>query len=439
MPWSLLGGVLVLATGAAALGLASHHTPTKSSPPPPADFPATGFGGYRWHGNVNEIEAEWRVPTITNTQQVGAESTWIGVQGRSADEPFIQLGTTGGVSGSAFVGTGSGTKAESSSPPSLTQTGYEVFWSDTARRFQAIPIVGLRHPGDLILFKMTRVPDGWQLSVKNLSYGWSRSVTVHYGQQDAFSQGEWTQEDPGGYTPGTDFPYAPTSTVSFQRVLVNDMVPRLHYSDETALSTQNGVYLVPTPMVNDEFSLSPPTGPALQYLSDAEQVDAGLSRLGAEVGLTGRDQGVAPANQVQDIKDMLLLYLENAHKIEAQSWPRSARPAVLRFVTTQEVFAHALSAWVTGKHHTLQQLDVIFGDPPGKRTRSIPCEGPSDSQPSDPPTSTCRRARRPEVVGRQFVAFLTLEEVGHTGSRFRPSGVDESGVPQRRVSRPIPT
>ena len=308
VPWLLLGGVLLLAMGAAVLGLASHHTPTKSSSPPPSVYPPTGFGGYRWQGNVHEIEAEWRVPTISNTQQVGAESTWIGVQGRSADEPFIQLGTTGGVSGSAFVGTGSGTKAESSSPPPLTQTGYEVFWSNTARRFEAIPIVGLRHPGDLILFKMTRVPDGWQLSVKNLTFGWSRSVTVHYGQQDAFSQGEWTQEDPGGYTPGTDFPYAPTSTVSFQRVLVNDKVPRLHYSDETALSTQNGVYLVPTPMAHDGFSLAPPTGPTLQYLSDAEQVDASLFRIGVEIPLTGHDQGVADISQVHDIENMANLY-----------------------------------------------------------------------------------------------------------------------------------
>lgn len=344
VPWLLLAAVLVLAAGAAAVGLASRQTAVKTTTPPTVDAPPTGFGGYHWPGTVNKIQADWRVPTITNTPQFGAEATWIGAQGRSADEPFIQLGTTGSVSANQT-------------------SGYEVFWSDTARGFRPIPIVGLRHPGDLIQFKMVRVSEGWRLSVKNLTYGWGRSVTIAYGQRDTFSEGEWTQEDPAaGYSDGTDLPYAETSPVSFQQVLVNGKAPHLRYADEGALSTQNGVYLVPTPMTHDGFSLVPPTGFALQYLTDAQQVDSSLVRIGAETSLTYHAEGKATPAQVRELHEIALLYLASANKVEAQSWPRSVHPEVSRFVTTQDDLASALSAWTGGTEHSLHQLDAIFDD-----------------------------------------------------------------------------
>jgi hypothetical protein len=367
-PWLLVAGVAALALGAAIAGASATRAPLtrEGSPPPPTYAPPTGFGGYQWHGNVNQIEAEWRVPAMTDTHQLGAEATWIGAQGRNPDEPFIQLGTTGFVSGSPFLGSGRGTEAETASPPSLTQITYEVFWSDTQKGFFPVPIVRLRHPGDLILFKMTRGPNGWQLNVKNLTVGWSRSVNVDYGQHDSFSQGEWMQEDPGGYPPGTDFPYANTSPVSFRRVLVNGDVPTLRYADEGALSTQNGVYLIPTSMEHDGFSLVAPTGAALQYLTDAQRLDARLSRIGAEVRLNGHDRGNADSRQVRDTAQIAALYFASVHVVETQTWPAAAHPAVLRFVRELSRLAQSLSEWAQGTQHSLSQIDAIVDFPHGE-------------------------------------------------------------------------
>lgn len=334
---------------------------------PRVEAPPTGFGGYRWQGKVNEIEAEWRVPRIVSTASEGAESTWIGVQGPGTDEPFIQLGTVAGVYDSPFLGSGGATTADSPSPSEVRQTDYQVFWSDTAQGFHAVPIVGLKHPGDLILFKMSRESDGWQLSVKNLTYGWSRSEAVRYGQEDSFTDGEWVQEDPASSaTSGVDVPYADTSPVSFQQVRINGTIPQFRYADKGALSTQDGVYLIPSPFVWDAFSLMPPTGAALQYLSDAETVDASITRLGALIDWSG-SHGVSAAG-VSSIEQMAVLYRESAGQVATQTWPASARPAVSRFVTSHQKLAKGLSVWVDGNQHSLQQLRATFSDAPARGT-----------------------------------------------------------------------
>lgn len=366
VPWLLVWTVVVAASGAAVLGASNaSQPPAKSTSPPSVDAPITGFGGYRWPGKVEEIEAEWRVPRIVGTTPYAGESTWIGVQGPGTDYPFIQLGTLANVSYSPFLGSGSGTKAESPSAPELGQTDYEIFWSDTAQGFHPVTVVGLKHPGDLIRFKMVKQNDGWELSVKNLTYGWSRSKLVRYGQNDSFTQGEWLQEDPASAgSPGVDLPYADTSPVDFQSVRINDTVPSFRYSDEGALSTQDGVYLVPTPFVRDSFSLVRPTGAALQYISDAETVDASLSRIAAQIDWLGR--GDASATQVRKVEQMAALYSQSARIVDERTWPASARQASGRFVTSYEELAQGLSQWARGGDHSLQQLRAILDGAPGR-------------------------------------------------------------------------
>jgi hypothetical protein len=359
VPWLLVGTLVVAAFIAAFLGAStSRQVPPKSASASQVEAPPTGFGGYQWPGKVDEIEAEWRVPRVVGTAQDGGESTWIGVQGPGTDEPFIQLGTLANVNDSPFLGPASGTKAESPSAPQLSQTDYEIFWSDTTQDFHPVPIVQLKHPGDLILFKMSRQSQGWELSVRNLTYGWSRSELVRYGQGDSFTRGEWLQEDPLSYTPGVDLPYADTSSVAFQRVRVNDAVPKFRYRDEGALSTQDGVYLVPSPFASDGFSMVRPTGAALQYISDAETVDVSLSRISAQIAWLGRRN--ANASQVSRVKQLAGLYSESAHLVDAQTWPASAREASVRFVTSSEELAQSLTKWVDGNAHSLPQLKSIF-------------------------------------------------------------------------------
>ena len=237
----------------------------------------TGFGGYRWHGIVSEIGAQWVVPKVIGTGGNAAEATWIGAQGTSRDEPFIQLGTM------AYRSSRPSPESEAV-PGQPSKAAYIVFWSDTAVRFRAIPIVRLSRPGDLISFQMAKGPEGWSLRVKNLTVGWSRSVSVPYGQNDSFSQGEWLQEDPSAQlsSPG-DVPYATTSSVEVRRLQVNGRNPRLRYKDEQALSTADGLNLTPTPVKHDEFSLVEASGFARQYLSDAESFDVAATRLQAKL------------------------------------------------------------------------------------------------------------------------------------------------------------
>jgi hypothetical protein len=366
VPWFLVGTLVAAASVAAVVGASTpRQIAVKSAGAPQVDATPTGFGGYKWPGEVDEIEAEWRVPRVLSTAQYAGESTWIGVQGRGTDYPFIQLGTLANVNDSPFLESGGGTKPESPSAPQLGQTDYEIFWSDTTQGFHPVTVVGLEHPGDLIRFKMVKQNDDWQLSVKNLTYGWSRSKLVRYGQNDSFTQGEWLQEDPAsGSAPGVDIPYADTSPIRFQDVRVNDVVPRFHYRDEGALSTQDGVYLVPTSFVGDSFSLVRPTGAALQYISDAETVDASLSRIGGQIDWV--DHSTASTTAVAEVKQLAGLYRESARLVDTQIWPAPVRKASGRFVISNYGLARRLTEWADGNDHSLSQLRAIFYSAPAR-------------------------------------------------------------------------
>ena len=142
--------------------------------------------------------------------------------------------------------------------------------------------------------------------MRNLTVGWSRSVSVPYGQNDSFSQGEWLQEDPSAQlsSPG-DVPYATTSSVEVRRLQVNGRNPRLRYKDGQALSTADGLNLTPTPVKHDEFSLVEASGFARQYLSDAESFDVAATRLQAKLPTAN---GEATQAQIQLVNQLAILF-----------------------------------------------------------------------------------------------------------------------------------
>ena len=311
----------------------------------------TGFGGYHWHGKVGEISAQWVVPTVIGTAGNAAEATWIGAQGTSPDEPFIQLGTM--AYRSSWPSPGS-----EATPGQPSKVVYMVFWSDTAERFRAIPIVRLSRPGDLISFQMAKGPKAWSLRVKNLTVGWSRSVSVPYGQNDSFSQGEWLQEDPAAQLsiPG-DVPYAITSSVEMGRLQVNGRNPRLGYRDERALSTADGLNLIPTPVKDDEFSLVEASGPARQYLSDAESFDVAATRLQAKLTTSN---GRATQAQIQVVAKLATLIGTADRTLESQTWPLAVRSHVKDLARTQVRTEHMLSDWVNVPKHSIVGLRQIM-------------------------------------------------------------------------------
>ena len=352
VPWLLLCTVPVLTAIAAYVGSSSDRAePSSNDAGPRVEGLITGFGGYHWQGNVSEISAQWVVPTVIGTAGNAAEATWIGAQGTSPDEPFIQLGTM--AYRSSWPSPGS-----EATPGQASKAAYVVFWSDTAERFRAVPIVRLSRPGDLISFQMANGPEGWNLRVKNLTVGWSRSVSVPYGQNDSFSQGEWLQEDPAAQLsiPG-DVPYAITSSVDMGRLQVNGRNPRLRYRDEQALSTADGLNLIPTPVKHDDFSLVEASGPARQYLSDAESFDVAATRL--QEKLTTSD-GRATQAQIQVVVQLAVLLGVAERTLESQIWPLAVRPHVEDLARTQLRTEHMLSDWVNAPEHSIVRLRQII-------------------------------------------------------------------------------
>lgn len=314
---------------------------------PPA--PPTGFGGYRWdRGSVHEISAEWRVPAITSSRIYAGEATWIGAQGVSPDLPFIQLGTTG----ISYPGSNKG-----------TQNGYVVFWSDTARDFHIIPIVGLKFPGNLFRFEMLRNAVGWQLSVKDLTDDWHKTIEVRYGDGDPFTQGEWTQEDPSNGQ-GSDVTYADTSKVSFQNLRINGAKPTLRYEDEGALSTSDGVYLVPTPVRHDAFTMVAPQGAALQYLADAQRFDSAANPLIDHLFSMFASKRRPTSADVGIVSQVAFLYGASAHIDTSQTWPASARSADARLAGEAMKLSSRLLEWADGKGHARSQLAQAMDDLP---------------------------------------------------------------------------
>jgi hypothetical protein len=359
-PWSVLAVLALLALLAAAIGLRSQPSQQSSAhSSAPKVFPlVTGFGGYTWHGHVDEIEGRWTVPSIVSSGANEAESTWIGAQGPGKDVPFIQLGTTGNISSSPFLGS-NGAPGGSISPSHPEQASYTVFWSDTARGYSPIPLVQLRHPGDLISFQMKRTADGWRLSVWNLTAGWSRSITVRYGASDSFSYGEWFQEDPGGYSPGTDAPYAKTTTVSISEMKANGKDPKLGYSDGQALSTQDGVDLIPTKVAHDGFTLVTPSSAGVQYLNDAQQTDSVATHLESEMA-DWSFEGDATRNQAHLVQEFARLYAGSARHIMNQTWSTRVRPQIDQLASDNLQLAGRLTRWAQGAHPSLSELDTIF-------------------------------------------------------------------------------
>ncbi len=342
VPRAMVVGLMVLTAAAAFFGSRASSS-TRSAHLPPLFAPPTGFGGYVWSGQLKEIGAEWRDPAVVSSAASSASVTWIGAQDANDSGPFIQLGTY------AFVG-----------PQHSDRPSYGVFWSDTSQQFHAVPVVELKHPGDLISFEMIRDADGWELRVKNLSAGWSRSVEVHYGAAAAYDQGEWLQEDPADALVTTsDVPYADTSTVTFARLRVNGATPRLEFSDAQALSTISGIDLAPTHVHDDAFSLVPAEGAARQYLVDAERLNSALYPVDV---LLVEGQGGARTVRASAVRTWSEACGRFAGELQAQHWPPADRAAVLRLGQDVRTLQAALLKLSNARHTTVSGLDKVFVD-----------------------------------------------------------------------------
>ena len=295
----------------------------QSSTSPTVVAPETGFGGYTRSGDVTQISAQWRVPTIAPDSPPGHAATWIGAQSAGGGYPFIQVGITE----DAF-GTG---------PPI-----YEGFWSDTTADFHPEPF-GVVAAGDLVAASMVRTAQGWTVTLDDQTTGTPVSTLVPYGVGASFTEAEWIEEDPSpSDVTAQDLPYPQMTPVTFQDLRVDGTPPQLTLGDGMTLTTSNGIVLVPSPVEDDSFTFAPPTGPAAQYLADAASLDTALARFA--VAFTSGGSTPAPLRALEAAQ-LSLAYSTNARDFRDQSWPSTVQPAMALLAQRLEDVVNAIQAW----------------------------------------------------------------------------------------------
>lgn len=301
-----------------------------ASPNPPAQhflekstdtYPATGFGGYNWSGNVNEINAEWRIPTISPTSPVGIAATWIGAQNLRG-KGFIQIGVN-----EVVVKEG--------------QDEYIGFWSDTAVGFKPQNI-GVFFPGELVFASMKRDAHGWRISLAVKDFTLTRNIS--YGIGDHFTTGEWIQENPApGNVASQDSPYPVMADVSFRDLKVDGKKPHLGLNDGLVLITSTGEIRVPTALRDDAFTFTPPRGVQLQYLEDARVLDAGTSAFQAEFA---NWQTTSARIRTIDVKTFIAALKMNITTFESQTWPALTRAPMSKLVEVTKREIADLQDWL---------------------------------------------------------------------------------------------
>jgi hypothetical protein len=302
LPQVQVGLLTVLALTAAVLSVASSHVHSAStSKRPPLKFvgaPSYGFGGYIIQSPVTEVGAQWYVPAIAKNSTTGVASTWIGAQLGVKD--FIQLGTT--------------------ENKLFGQPQYSVFWSDVTVGFHPQNLISLS-AGDLVKFKMVQVRSGWRLSYDDVTTNRTRSIIISYGAGVKFDTPSWFQEDPVAPDFHDHEPYPLVGVPTFSDLTVDNRAPRLAASERQILSTDSGVFLIPSADRNDSFTYSRPTGYARQYLVDVFPLNAALDPLQQALY-----SGLGPAKNVETAALRAIDRFDTL--LSTQSWPPGAATQV---------------------------------------------------------------------------------------------------------------
>jgi Peptidase A4 family len=329
---------------------APHDSTTSSSssitvPPKPSRLAnrvspdPNGFVGYRLRGQVREISATWRVPTIASTSLDGRASSWVGAEDAAHD--FVQIGT----------------REERRTEGDQTTDVYDVFWSDTDLDFHPHRL-GTVQRGDIVTAEMVQRADGWDLNVTDVTHPMSRRLGTLYGANTSFTDAQWFQEDPVPHAlhPVNDYPYPTMSTVTFTHLRLNGRAPILAYADAHALVSPNGVVLVPTPIADDGFSLPPPTGPQARYLSAVAPNNAAWNAVYSDLKLGSQSEVASDTSAyIEAIDD------EDA-RLGSQTWPPNATAAIGSLIHANEQERAELRAWIATPAPSLRTFLKIGSD-----------------------------------------------------------------------------
>jgi hypothetical protein len=305
-------------------------------------FPSTGFGGYSSTGKMHQISASWRVPGILSNSKPGVAATWIGAQTTFNDD-FIQVG----VNEFSFK---------------FGAPNYQLFWSDTAENFHP-HILGSVQAGELMEASMTQNASGWLLRLRNKSKTLSVAKQVNYSAGVSFSVGEWIQEDPApGEVTSHDTPYPNIANPDFQKLEIDGRAPELSRRNGQVLIASSGAIRVPTLVQHDSFTFKAPKGTALQYLTDARRLDAGVSVFdAAQVSW----QTTPTRKRRDDVLDLIGVLKSNVGVFKSQSWPKGTGGLIAKLDTLTSEQISEFQAW--------SKTDMKLDAPPySKFLSSIP-------------------------------------------------------------------
>ncbi len=279
--------------------------------------PSTGFGGYHVDGTVRQMSAAWTVPAISTGSPPGAASTWIGVQSPSISS-FIQVGTT-----------------ENELDGLAT---YHGFWSDAAVSYHPQLFMSVQ-AGDVVRASIARDGHRWVVTLADRTEGTTRVLPISSATVRA-NRAEWVQEDPtAAAVTSSDLPYPVMAGPVFSELRVNRRPPALPFRDGQVLSTETGVFFVPTRERDDGFAFTSPHGAARQYLVDARQFDA--QYFAFVVDLT-RWSGLSDAARANALVQVEGAYSLSRSTILRQRWPVTARHAIGVMADALGVTIHAL-------------------------------------------------------------------------------------------------
>jgi hypothetical protein len=151
---------------------------------------------------------------------------------------------------------------------------YHAFWTDTARRFQAINLFDV-HPGDEIIARLALSSQAWHVSILDAPSGLRATFATHDETGVEFDSADWFQEHVTDQQADETIPYPRTGPIAIRKLEVNAAPPNPVLM-RSQWMTANGRYLAPTRLKGDAFLVQETTlGPAAErYL----RILVGLSR-----------------------------------------------------------------------------------------------------------------------------------------------------------------
>jgi hypothetical protein len=282
----------------------------------PVGSPQYGFGGYSLFpvDPVTSLSGEWTVPTIAATSSSGDASTWIGAEARNG--AFAQIGTVENRNGG---------------------DQYYGFWSDVPQGFHPRRVISVE-PGDVVEARMTMESSGWALTLSDLTSKTSRTIQSHYGKRDQFNSPEWFQENPV-YSQFVHTNYPTLSSVTIEKMTLNNAIPKFNFQEARTLSTQNDTFFVPTHVRHDQFSLVPASGIALAFMSDV-YIEEELSAAFFESTTAGIEPGNINTNAYLAGLSFELPILQS------QSWPKYVSKAISHYIANQKHLETYVQNWL---------------------------------------------------------------------------------------------